>query len=170
VAEPEAAPAGRDAGQALDRAAIAGRDAALTLETPMSTSAPEPRFLIVDDFPTMRRVLRALLKEIGFERAEAAANGAVALQMLRTSKFDFVISDIPMPDMDGFELVSAMRADDSLKDVPVLMVAAEDRGSRSRALSRELRIASYIVKPFTRASLEAEASGKTAPHLFPQKE
>ena len=134
----------------------------------MSTSAPEPRFLIVDDFPTMRRVLRALLKEIGFERAEAAANGAVALQMLRTSKFDFVISDITMPDMDGFELVSAMRADDSLKDVPVLMVAAEAREAEV-ARCRDSTDASYIVKPFTRASLEAKLR-QTAPHLFPQKE
>jgi len=131
----------------------------------MSTAAPEPRFLIVDDFPTMRRVMRALLKEIGFERAEAAANGAVALQMLRSSKFDFVISDIPMPDMDGFELVSAMRADDSLKDVPVLMVAAEAREAEV-ARCRDSTDASYIVKPFTRASLEAKLR-QTAPHLFP---
>ena len=133
----------------------------------MSTSAPEPRFLIVDDFPTMRRVMRALLKEIGFERAEAAANGAVALQMLRSSKFDFVISDIPMPDMDGFELVSAMRADDSLKDVPVLMVAAEAREAEV-ARCRDSTEASYIVKPFTRASLEAKLR-QTAPHLFPSR-
>ena len=131
----------------------------------MNAPAPDPRFLIVDDFPTMRRVMRALLKEIGFERTEAAANGAVALQMLRSSKFDFVISDIPMPDMDGFELVSAMRADDSLKDVPVLMVAAEAREAEV-ARCRDSRDASYIVKPFTRASLEAKLR-QTAPHLFP---
>ena len=127
--------------------------------------ASDPRFLIVDDFPTMRRVMRALLKEIGFERAEAAANGAVALQMLRSSKFDFVISDIPMPDMDGFELLSAMRADASLKDVPVLMVAAETRADEV-ARCRESAAASYIVKPFTRAGLE-EKLRETAPHLFP---
>ena len=130
----------------------------------MSAMAPVPRFLIVDDFPTMRRVMRALLKEIGFERAEAAANGAVALQMLRSSKFDFVISDIPMPDMDGFELLSAMRADDSLKDVPVLMVAAEAREAEV-ARCRDSTDASYIVKPFTRAGLE-EKLRETAPHLF----
>jgi len=131
----------------------------------MTAMALEPRFLIVDDFPTMRRVMRALLKEIGFERAEAAANGAVALQMLRSSKFDFVISDIPMPDMDGFELVSAMRADASLKDVPVLMVAAETRADEV-ARCRESAAASYIVKPFTRAVLE-EKLRETAPHFFP---
>ena len=128
------------------------------------TPAPDPRFLIVDDFPTMRRVMRALLKDIGFERAEAAANGALALQMLRTSKFDFVISDIPMPDMDGFELVSAMRADDSLKDLPVLMVAAETRADEV-ARCRQSHAASYIVKPYTRAGLEAKLR-QTAPHLF----
>jgi len=131
----------------------------------MNAPAPEPRFLIVDDFPTMRRVMRALLKEIGFERAEAAANGAVALQMLRASKFDFVISDIPMPDMDGFELVSAMRADDNLKDVPVLMVAAEAREAEV-ARCRASADASYIVKPFTRAVLEAKLR-QTVPHFFP---
>jgi two-component system, chemotaxis family, chemotaxis protein CheY len=128
------------------------------------SSTPDPRFLIVDDFPTMRRVMRALLKEIGFERAEAAANGALALQMLRTSKFDFVISDIPMPDMDGFELVSAMRADADLKDLPVLMVAAETRADEV-ARCRQSDAASYIVKPFTRAGLE-EKLRQTAPHLF----
>ena len=132
------------------------------------SAVSDPRFLIVDDFPTMRRVMRALLKEIGFERAEAAANGAVALQMLRSSKFDFVISDIPMPDMDGFELVSAMRADDSLKDVPVLMVAAEAREAEV-ARCRDSTDASYIVKPFTRASLEAKLR-QTAPHLFPPQD
>ena len=134
----------------------------------MNAPAPDSRFLIVDDFPTMRRVLRALLKEIGFERAEAAANGAVALQMLRSSKFDFVISDIPMPDMDGFELVSAMRADDNLKNVPVLMVAAEVREAEVERC-RANADASYIVKPFTRASLEAKLR-QTAPHLFPPQD
>ena len=128
------------------------------------SAVSDPRFLIVDDFPTMRRVMRALLKEIGFERAEAAANGAVALRMLRESKFDFVISDIPMPDMDGFELVSAMRADESLKDLPVLMVAAETRADEV-ARCRDSDAASYIVKPFTRAGLEAKLR-QTAPHLF----
>jgi two-component system chemotaxis response regulator CheY len=129
------------------------------------SAVSDPRFLIVDDFPTMRRVMRALLKEIGFERAEAAANGAVALRMLRESKFDFVISDIPMPDMDGFELVSAMRADESLKDLPVLMVAAETRADEV-ARCRDSDAASYIVKPFTRVVLE-EKLRQTAPHLFP---
>ena len=129
------------------------------------SAVSDPRFLIVDDFPTMRRVMRALLKEIGFERAEVAANGAVALRMLRESKFDFVISDIPMPDMDGFELVSAMRADESLKDLPVLMVAAETRADEV-ARCRDSDAASYIVKPFTRVVLE-EKLRQTAPHLFP---
>jgi len=131
----------------------------------MHAMVSDPRFLIVDDFPTMRRVMRALLKEMGFERAEAAANGVVALQMLRSSKFDFVISDIPMPDMDGFELVSAMRADADLKHVPVLMVAAETREDEV-ARCRGSAAASYIVKPFTRAVLEAKLR-ETAPHLFP---
>ena len=65
----------------------------------------EPRFLIVDDFSTMRRIVRNLLKEIGFGNAEEAEDGAVALNMLKASKFDFVVSDINMPNMNGFELL-----------------------------------------------------------------
>ena len=85
----------------------------------------EPRFLIVDDFSTMRRIVRNLLKEIGFGNAEEAEDGAVALNMLKASKFDFVVSDINMPNMNGFELLRNIRADDALKTVPVLMVTAE---------------------------------------------
>ena len=116
-------------------------------------SATEPRFLIVDDFSTMRRVMRALLKEIGFERTEAAEDGAVALEMLKKSKFDIVITDILMPNMNGFELLTAIKADESLRHVPVLMVTAE---ARKDDIVRSMQggAAGYIVKPFTRATLE----------------
>ena len=117
------------------------------------SDAPDPRFLIVDDFSTMRRVLRALLKEIGFERAEAAEDGTVALAMLRKSTFDFVITDILMPNMNGFELLSAIKADQGLKHLPVLMVTAEAR-KEDIVRSMQEGAAGYIVKPFTRTTLE----------------
>ncbi len=124
----------------------------------------EPKFLIVDDFSTMRRVMRALLKDIGFERAEAAEDGSVALEMLRKSKFDFVITDILMPNMNGFELLSAIKADEGLKHLPVLMVTAEARKD-DVVRSMHSGAAGCIVKPFTRATLE-ERLRKTAPKLF----
>lgn len=117
------------------------------------SDVPAPRFLIVDDFSTMRRVMRALLKEIGFEHAEAAEDGGVALEMLRKSKFDFVITDILMPNMNGFELLTAIKADENLKHLPVLMITAEARkGDIVRCVQGGA--AGYIVKPFTRATLE----------------
>ncbi|HVJ60323.1 MAG TPA: chemotaxis response regulator CheY [Burkholderiaceae bacterium] len=113
----------------------------------------EPRFLIVDDFSTMRRIVRNLLKEIGFGNAEEAEDGAVAFNMLKASKFDFVVSDIHMPNMDGFELLKSIRADDSLKTVPVLMVTAEAK-KEDIVLAAQTGANGYIVKPFTKAALE----------------
>ena len=90
------------------------------------------KFLIVDDFSTMRRIVRGLLKESGYNNAEEAEDGAVALNMLKNGKFDFVVSDINMPNMNGFELLKAIKADDSLKHLPVLMVTAEARKEATR--------------------------------------
>ena len=114
---------------------------------------PEPRFLVVDDFSTMRRVMRALLREIGFERCEVAEDGAVALEMLKKSKFDFVITDIMMPNMNGFELLAAIKADDNLRQLPVLMITAEARKD-DIVRSVQSGASGYIVKPFTRTTLE----------------
>jgi two-component system chemotaxis response regulator CheY len=113
----------------------------------------EPRFLIVDDFSTMRRIVRNLLKEIGFGNAEEAEDGAVALNMLKASKFDFVVSDINMPNMNGFELLKNIRADDALKTMPVLMVTAEAK-KEDIVLAAQTGANGYIVKPFTKATLE----------------
>jgi two-component system chemotaxis response regulator CheY len=113
----------------------------------------EPRFLIVDDFSTMRRIVRNLLKEIGFANAEEAEDGAVALNMLKASKFDFVVSDINMPNMNGFELLKSIRADEALKTVPVLMVTAEAK-KEDIVLAAQSGANGYIVKPFTKATLE----------------
>lgn len=111
------------------------------------------KFLIVDDFSTMRRIVRGLLKEIGYQNAEEAEDGAVALNMLKNAKFDFVVSDINMPVMNGFELLAAVKADDSLKHLPVLMVTAEARKEDIVRAAKE-GAAGYIVKPFTKATLE----------------
>ena len=111
------------------------------------------KFLIVDDFSTMRRIVRGLLKEIGYNNAEEAEDGAVALNMLKNAKFDFVVSDINMPNMNGFELLAHIKKDDSLKHLPVLMVTAEARKEDIVRAAQE-GAAGYIVKPFTKATLE----------------
>ena len=111
------------------------------------------KFLIVDDFSTMRRIVRGLLKEIGYNNAEEAEDGAVALNMLKNTKFDFVVSDINMPNMNGFELLGHIKKDESLKHLPVLMVTAEARKEDIVRAAQD-GAAGYIVKPFTKATLE----------------
>ncbi|HMC14035.1 MAG TPA: chemotaxis response regulator CheY [Albitalea sp.] len=118
----------------------------------MSTPT-DMKFLIVDDFSTMRRIVRGLLKEIGYNNAEEAEDGAVALNMLKNTKFDFVVSDINMPNMNGFELLGHIKKDDSLKHLPVLMVTAEARKEDIVRAAQD-GAAGYIVKPFTKATLE----------------
>jgi two-component system, chemotaxis family, chemotaxis protein CheY len=118
----------------------------------MSTPT-DMKFLIVDDFSTMRRIVRGLLKEIGYNNAEEAEDGAVALNMLKNAKFDFVVSDINMPNMNGFELLAAVKKDESLKHLPVLMVTAEARKEDIVRAAQD-GAAGYIVKPFTKATLE----------------
>ena len=116
-------------------------------------SNPDLKFLIVDDFSTMRRIVRGLLKEIGYNNAEEAEDGAVALNMLKNAKFDFVVSDINMPNMNGFELLAAVKKEESLKHIPVLMVTAEARKEDIVRAAQD-GAAGYIVKPFTKATLE----------------
>lgn len=111
------------------------------------------RFLIVDDFSTMRRIIRNLLKELGHTNADEAEDGQVALNMLRNGEFQFVISDINMPNVNGFELLAAVRADAALKHLPVLMVTAEAR-KEDIIMAAQAGASGYIVKPFTKATLE----------------
>ncbi len=113
----------------------------------------EMKFLIVDDFSTMRRIIRGLLKEMGCHNADEAEDGVIALNMLRAQKYDFVVSDIHMPNMNGFELLKAVKEDDALKHIPVLMVTAEAR-KEDIVLAAQSGAAGYIVKPFTKATLE----------------
>ena len=117
------------------------------------SNATDLKFLIVDDFSTMRRIVRGLLKEMGCNNADEAEDGVVALGMLKASKFDFVVSDINMPNMNGFELLKAIKADESLKHLPVLMVTAEAR-KEDIVMAAQSGASGYIVKPFTKATLE----------------
>ena len=113
----------------------------------------ELKFLVVDDFSTMRRIVRGLLKEMGCSNADEAEDGVVALQMLKANRYDFVVSDINMPNMNGFDLLKAVKAQDSLKHIPVLMVTAEAR-KEDILLAAQSGAAGYVVKPFNRATLE----------------
>ena len=111
------------------------------------------KFLVVDDFSTMRRIVRNLLKELGFPNVDEAEDGVVALQKLRSSDFDFVISDWNMPNMDGLTLLKNIRADDALKKIPVLMVTAEAKKENIVAAAQS-GASGYVVKPFTAATLD----------------
>jgi two-component system chemotaxis response regulator CheY len=111
------------------------------------------KFLIVDDFSTMRRIVRNLLKEIGYNNADEAEDGQIALNKLRNGAFNFVVSDINMPNMNGFELLREIRADEGMKKIPVLLVTAEAK-KEDIVLAAQLGANGYIVKPFTKATLE----------------
>ena len=117
----------------------------------------ELRFLIVDDFSTMRRIVRNLLKESGYADADEAEDGVIALQKLRNSTFDFVVSDINMPNMNGFQLLAEIKKDDKLKHLPVLMITAEAR-KEDIVLAAQSGASGYIVKPFTKATLEEKVA------------
>jgi len=101
----------------------------------------------------MRRIVRNLLKEIGHADADEAEDGVIALNKLRNGSFNFVVSDINMPNMNGFELLTQIKADPALKHLPVLMVTAEAR-KEDIVMAAQGGAAGYIVKPFTKATLE----------------
>jgi two-component system, chemotaxis family, chemotaxis protein CheY len=113
----------------------------------------DTRFLVVDDFSTMRRILRNLLKELGFMNVQEAEDGVEALAKLRSEKFDFVVSDWNMPNMNGIELLQAIRADDKLKHLPVLMVTAEAKRDNI-IMAAQAGASGYVIKPFTAATLD----------------
>ena len=111
------------------------------------------RFLVVDDFSTMRRIVRNLLKELGFTNVEEAEDGAVALTKLREGRFEFVVSDWNMPNMDGLTLLQNVRADAELKSLPFLMITAEAK-KENIAAAVQAGASSCIAKPFTAATLQ----------------
>lgn len=113
----------------------------------------DTRFLVVDDFSTMRRIVRNLLKELGFLHVQEAEDGVEALTKLRADQFDFVVSDWNMPNMTGIELLQAIRADEKLKHLPVLMVTAEAK-KENIIMAAQAGANGYVVKPFTAAVLD----------------
>ncbi|MBS4098494.1 MAG: chemotaxis response regulator CheY [Sulfuricella sp.] len=111
------------------------------------------KFLVVDDFSTMRRIVRNLLKELDFSHFEEAEDGAAALGKLKSGKYDFVLTDWNMPNMTGIELLRAIRQDTALKHLPVLMITAEAKKENIIEAARA-GASGYVVKPFTSAVLE----------------
>lgn len=121
--------------------------------TSPAATASTTRFLIVDDFSTMRRILRNLLVEMGFRQVDEANDGHAALALLQQGGYEFVISDVQMPKMGGFELLKQIRADAALKDLPVLLITSE--ASKDDVL-KAIRLGANgtILKPLTKSSLE----------------
>ena len=106
------------------------------------------KILVVDDFSTMRRIVKNLLKQLGFIHIEEAEDGAQAYTKLKNGGFGFVVSDWNMPNLDGLGLVKKVRLDDELKDIPILMVTAEAEKEKVVA-AIQAGVNNYIVKPFT---------------------
>ncbi len=113
------------------------------------------KILIVDDFATMRRIVKNLLRDLGFKNTSEADDGATALPMLKNGEFDFVITDWNMPNMQGIDLLQAMRADEKLKKIPVLMVTAEAKREQI-VKAAGAGVNGYVVKPFTSETLKAK--------------
>jgi two-component system chemotaxis response regulator CheY len=110
------------------------------------------KILVVDDFSTMRRIIKNLLRDLGFTNTQEADDGNTALPMLQAGNFDFLVTDWNMPGMQGIDLLKAVRADAKLKTMPVLMVTAESK--REQIIeAAQAGVNGYIVKPFTAATL-----------------
>ena len=118
----------------------------------MAIDPAKLKILVVDDFSTMRRIVRNLLKELGFTNVDEAEDGAVALGKLKEGNFEFVVSDWNMPNMDGLTLLQNVRGDARLKTLPFLMITAEAKKENIIAAAQS-GASGYIVKPFTAATL-----------------
>ncbi len=111
------------------------------------------KILIVDDFSTMRRITKNLLRDLGFTNTSEADDGSTALPMLQNGNFDFLVTDWNMPGMSGIDLLKAVRADEKLKTMPILMVTAEAK--RDQIIqAAQAGVNGYVVKPFTAAVLK----------------
>ncbi|MBO9491749.1 chemotaxis response regulator CheY [Endozoicomonas sp. G2_1] len=113
------------------------------------------RVLVVDDFSTMRRIVKNLLRDLGFTNIQEADDGSTALPMLQNGEFDFVVTDWNMPGMQGIDLLKAIRADAKLAHIPVLMVTAEAKKEQI-VMAAQAGVNGYIVKPFTAATLKTK--------------
>ena len=111
------------------------------------------KILIVDDFSTMRRIIKNLLRDLGFNNTDEADDGQTGLPKLQSGNFDFLVTDWNMPGMTGIDLLRAVRADERLKTLPVLMVTAEAKKEQI-VLAAQEGVNGYIVKPFTAQTLK----------------
>ena len=111
------------------------------------------KILVVDDFSTLRRIIKNILKQIGFANVDEAENGQVALSKIADGNYDFVISDWNMPEMNGIELLKSVRANETTKDLPFLMVTAEAK-KENVVEAVKSGVNNYIVKPFTAETLQ----------------
>lgn len=110
------------------------------------------KILVVDDFSTMRRIIKNILRELGYNNTEEADDGSTALEKLKKGNFDLVVTDLNMPIMSGIELLKEMRKDVKLMKTPVLMVTAE-AAKESVVEAVKAGVSNYIIKPFTAATL-----------------
>jgi two-component system, chemotaxis family, chemotaxis protein CheY len=111
------------------------------------------KVLVVDDFSTMRRIVKNLLRDLGFTNIQEADDGSTALPMLQGGEFDFVVTDWNMPGMQGIDLLKAIRADEKLAHIPVLLITAEAKKEQI-VMAAQAGVNGYIVKPFTAATLK----------------
>ena len=111
------------------------------------------KILVVDDFSTMRRIIKNLLRDLGFTNIQEADDGNTALPMLQNGDFDFVVTDWNMPGMQGIDLLREIRKDDNLAHLPVLMVTAEAKREQI-IMAAQAGVNGYIVKPFTAVTLK----------------
>jgi len=113
--------------------------------------------LIVDDYKTMLRIIRNLLKQLGFNNVDEATDGSMALQKLRDKDYGLVISDWNMEPMTGIQLLREVRADSKLKNLPFIMITAESK-TENVVAAKEAGVNNYIVKPFNAATLKTKLS------------
>lgn len=111
------------------------------------------KILVVDDFSTMRRIVKNLLRDLGFTNTFEADDGKTALPMLKEGNYDFLVTDWNMPGMTGIDLLRAVRADPQLVNLPVLMVTAEAKREQI-ILAAQTGVNGYVIKPFTAATLK----------------
>jgi len=119
----------------------------------MEAVSKDMKFLVVDDFSTMRRIIKNLLHDLGYPNVTEADDGKTALPMLQAGSFDFLISDWNMPGMSGLDLIKAVRSDEKLKKIPVLMLTAEAK--REQIIeAAQAGVNGYVIKPFTAETLK----------------
>lgn len=124
------------------------------------------KFLVVDDFSTMRRIIKNLLHDLGYKNVSEADDGTTALPMLKSGKFDFLITDWNMPGMPGLDLLKQVRADAALAAMPVLMLTAEAKREQI-VEAAQAGVNGYVIKPFTAATLKEKIDKILASRAVP---